>query len=538
MTEHGAMDAEVLLDAWSRSMLAAGRTVGVVKAWPQIVRRAARDTGCPPNGFTTAALAGWLDGFISPSTRRVYRAVLRYWHGWLIEQGHLAECPVPSGVRLEVQAARKPTHELLSTWGTWMRAGGMSGRTVKHYSGVVRQAARASNCDPTAFTADALAAWLSRFEVPATLAAYSRALRAWHRWLFAEGHRIEDPMARMRRPRDPRGVPRPVSTAALDRLIAHTSGRVRVMVLLAAYQGLRVHEIAKIRGEDFDLDDAALTVIGKGGKHASLPLHPAVAAVAKAMPVRGWWFPSPIRPGRPVRGQSVTIAIGTAMRECEVRGTAHCLRHWFGTNLLRAGADVRVVQTLMRHSSLATTERYLAVNDEFRVAAVLRLPSAREPSIMELPQGVLPASVTGRPDERIEGPTWPGEHAVGVSSGYAYCSECGPLTDEEAWVQVTGGPRILLCPRWEAPRARAEQLAALDCPPWCDQVHGVDTSTMEVDDRIHYRDLGLGLGLILDPDGRQGVHIHFADGDLEMTPAHARMIAAELLNAADVAEVA
>ena len=62
------------------------------------------------------------------------------------------------------------------------------------------------------------------------------------------------------------------------------------------------------------------------------------------------------------------------MIRCQVPGSAHSLRHWYATQLLREGADIRVVQQLMRHASLATTAGYLAVESDALTAAVAALP--------------------------------------------------------------------------------------------------------------------------------------------------------------------
>ena len=103
------------------------------------------------------------------------------------------------------------------------------------------------------------------------------------------------------------------------------------MVLLAALAGLRVHEIAKVRGEDVDIDDRTLRVTGKGGRSDTLPLHPLLVAAALTMPTRGWWFPANSRrPGDHVHPKSVSDIIGQAMRRAGIVGTPHALRHSYG----------------------------------------------------------------------------------------------------------------------------------------------------------------------------------------------------------------
>ncbi|MGI8881058.1 MAG: tyrosine-type recombinase/integrase [Jatrophihabitans sp.] len=150
-------------------------------------------------------------------------------------------------------------------------------------------------------------------------------------------------------------------------------GRTRTMILLGAYQGLRVHEIAKIRGEDFTGD--SLRVVGKGKVAADLPVHPVIAAEAARYPAVGWWFPSPYCEGEPVTANSVSGVISAALRRSGVNATAHQLRHHFGTEILRAsGGNLRVAQELLRHASPATTAVYTMIDDEQRRAAILALP--------------------------------------------------------------------------------------------------------------------------------------------------------------------
>lgn len=264
---------------------------------------------------------------------------------------------------------------LLDLWGTTLKADGMSPRTSSDWPLIVARASRATGEPASAMSTDAMRYWLAGFPNANTKAAYSKALLAYHRWMHREGHRPDDPTALMRQPPQPHGVPHPCSTLGLQRLLASPMpAPTRVMVLLAAYQGFRVHEIAKIHGEDVDLDEGALRVLGKGGKHAVLPLHPEVAAVAVAMPRRGWWFPGRLDRTGPIKAASVSCAISLAMSRAGVPSSAHGLRHWFGTNLVRSGTDLRTAQTLLRHASLATTAIYVEVADENRRAAVLRLP--------------------------------------------------------------------------------------------------------------------------------------------------------------------
>ncbi|WP_268988616.1 tyrosine-type recombinase/integrase [Rhodococcoides fascians] len=178
-------------------------------------------------------------------------------------------------------------------------------------------------------------------------------------------------------PRTPRRRPRPIDDQHMNRLLATRMHlKTRAMILLAALEGFRVHEIAKVKGEDFDLIAGILHVVGKGGVVDELPLHPLVAEVAAQMPRRGYWFPANSRavaPGTCVRSKSVSDVIAGVMRRAEIPGTPHALRHWFGTTLVDSGVDLRTAQELLRHASLATTQIYTQVSSKRRVEGINKL---------------------------------------------------------------------------------------------------------------------------------------------------------------------
>ncbi|MGK9270324.1 tyrosine-type recombinase/integrase [Williamsia muralis] len=154
--------------------------------------------------------------------------------------------------------------------------------------------------------------------------------------------------------------------------------KTRLKILLAAFAGLRVHEIAKVKGEDVDRVTQTLTVKGKGGHTYTVPLHPVIMEASKHYPDRGYWFPRCTRgigidKSRPMGGKAVSDVIGRTMRRAGIPGTPHGLRHFFATELVKADVDLRTVQELLRHSSLQTTQIYVAVPDQRRRAAVGRL---------------------------------------------------------------------------------------------------------------------------------------------------------------------
>lgn len=252
-----------------------------------------------------------------------------------------------------------------------MQGQGLSQRTITERIRVINQVTAATGADPAALTPQAISAWLATLPSATTKNAYFTVLRAWSRWLVQSDHRADDPTTRVARPKTPAGHPRPVTDAQLDAVLALPLRQdTRTKIILAAWAGMRVHEIAKIKGEDISPVAGTITITGKGGRTDLLPAHQLILQQASNYPRRGLWFPSPKDPAVPVRAKTVSAVISAAFDRADAPATAHQLRHYFATSLLRAGADSRVVQSLMRHESLATTGRYLAVNVDQQRAAL------------------------------------------------------------------------------------------------------------------------------------------------------------------------
>lgn len=288
-----------------------------------------------------------------------------------------------------VQTSRGTTsYPLVNEWRTWQFAKTLSKRTVEERTATVKRMAAWCRIQPESATAAEIVEWLAEGgEWSAnTRWTYYASLKAWFLWLQKRGHRIDNPMVNIDSPKRPKGVPHPVSNHDVQRLLAvRARRRTRAMLLLAMFEGLRVHEIAKVKGEHFDLVERTFVVTGKGGVTATLPVHHRVLEMAFQMPRKGFWFPGADRGHQ--RRESVSQTIKEAMTRAGVIGSAHWLRHWFGTALLEAGVDVRTVQTLMRHQNLATTEIYTHVSDRRRAEGIERLdPFRLEPLVRVTPE--------------------------------------------------------------------------------------------------------------------------------------------------------
>ena len=258
------------------------------------------------------------------------------------------------------------SHQLLDDYLTWCRSWGAAPSTIKMRASVLSRVLVQTDSSTAG-----LAAWLAGYESPWTRATYFATLRSFYGWAASADHLPADPTRGLRRPRSPKGVPRPLSQIEVRAVLAEATGRAAAYVRLGLYAGLRAHEVAKIAGEDIDAD--LLYVVGKGGQTAMIPTHPELWALAQTMPRRGLWFPSPSRPGEPVTSSAVSLAVSTLLRGLGIEGSHHRLRHTYGTNLLRAGASLRTVQELMRHESVTSTQIYTAVSAAERVEAIRRL---------------------------------------------------------------------------------------------------------------------------------------------------------------------
>jgi integrase/recombinase XerD len=204
------------------------------------------------------------------------------------------------------------------------------------------------------------------------------AVRSFHRFLLREGAVERDPAASVARPRLPRSLPRPLGADDVRRLLeapdpsTPAGTRDRAILELLYGSGLRISELTGLDVDDVDLDGASVRVLGKGGKERDVPVGSFARQAVGAYLTRG----RPALAGPATRGalflnarggrlsrQSCARLLGIHVRAAAIerRVTLHTLRHSFATHLLEGGADVRVVQELLGHASVATTQIYTLV---------------------------------------------------------------------------------------------------------------------------------------------------------------------------------
>lgn len=258
------------------------------------------------------------------------------------------------------------------------------------------------------------------------------AIRSFHRWARRAGLADADPWAALGTPRRPRRLPPVLSIAEVERVVvsagddphageapraggAHASAVGRALALrdvaiveTAYAAGLRIAELAGLRLDGLDLGRGELRVVGKGRKErAGLLGRPARAALAGYLAEGRPALLARARPG-PAPDSVFLNARGGPLGERGMRyrldavfaragapeGThPHTLRHSFATHLLDGGADLRVVQELLGHASLATTQVYTHVSPA-RLRAVY---AGAHPRAHAADPGAEPADGTPRP---------------------------------------------------------------------------------------------------------------------------------------------
>lgn len=274
----------------------------------------------------------------------------------------------PSEIMLTTTSSTTTDPYNLPEFTDWLHSWGASENTIETRLVVAKQAARLWP-DPSTVTPGSIVTFLANpaYSSQWTRATYYSHLRSLFGWLHERGSIPDDPTKRVRRPRPPKHKPRPLTPAEAELVLKHAHGFMRTWLILGLFAGFRAHETAKIRGDDVHED--VIYVRGKGGKDAVVPTHSRIWEEAQLYD-DGYWFPST---HGSIHSDQISARVTAFFREFGITGSYHRCRHTYGTGLLRGGTNLRVVQTLMRHESLATTAAYLAVDDDERADAIRKL---------------------------------------------------------------------------------------------------------------------------------------------------------------------
>lgn len=218
-------------------------------------------------------------------------------------------------------------------------------------------------------------------------------VRRFYRWCEREKLVTKNPSDELESTKKKRDLPKILSIEGVDALLSTCEGddpvelRNRAMIETAYSCGLRVSELCGLRFPQMDFESKTLRIMGKGNKERLVPFGARAENVIKKYAERGRPFirgvdkekkPRPLPPeakdfvflnqrGTPlsVSGFQKTLEAIVRRSGVEVRVSPHVLRHSFATHLLEGGADLRVVQELLGHSSITTTEIYTHLDRDY-----------------------------------------------------------------------------------------------------------------------------------------------------------------------------
>jgi integrase/recombinase XerD len=242
----------------------------------------------------------------------------------------------------------------------------------------------------------------------ASVARALSAIKQWHKHLFVEGLRADDPAMALEGPRRARPLPKTLGVAEVEKLIEVAreglddparpprdrlaTARMACLIELLYASGLRVSELIALPRAVARTKEMLITVRGKGDKDRLAPLSVRARAaikhyralmeeIAPGLASSPWLFPSDSESGHLTR-QAFARDLKTAAAAAGIktaRVSPHVLRHAFASHLLQNGADLRVVQDLLGHADISTTQIYTHVLDERAKAMVRDLHPLADP---------------------------------------------------------------------------------------------------------------------------------------------------------------
>ncbi|WP_300345521.1 tyrosine-type recombinase/integrase [Nesterenkonia sp.] len=274
---------------------------------------------------------------------------------------------------------RKPVPDTwvddITSYLEWLRACSQSTRTINLRRKQLERLGRAfPQQSPWELTLEDLIHWLGAQEWGAdTLRSHRSALTGFYQWGLTTGRIDTDPTRALPSIKQKRPKPRPIPGRIIQKALNEASERERLMIKLGRYLGLRACEIAVVHRDDLieDLMGWSLVVHGKGGHQRVVPVDDKTI-IERVAAADGYCFPGA------VNGHLSAARVSELLSEALPAGyTGHQLRHTFASTIYERTRDVRVVQELLGHASLNTTQIYTAVpNDYLRtaVAAASRTP--------------------------------------------------------------------------------------------------------------------------------------------------------------------
>lgn len=260
-----------------------------------------------------------------------------------------------------------------------LRLRDLAGTHIRARERAVERLAEHLRRDASTVTESELRAYLAQIPRSTSRSRYAEhsQISCFFRWCVLHGHLPADPSAKIPRPRMPRLLPRPISEADLCVAIDNAQGRVRLWLVLAAYEGLRACEIACLDRSDIldNLPDPVLIAHGKGRKDRAVPLGERALAELRAygLPSRGPLFPRLDGRAGPTSAHRVSLVANDYLHGLGISDTLHSLRHRFATRTYQQTPDILIVGALLGHADPKSTSGYAQYSDPRAVLAVRAL---------------------------------------------------------------------------------------------------------------------------------------------------------------------
>ena len=293
--------------------------------------------------------------------------------------------------------------ELLREYRTWLRLErGYSSNTIEGYEmdlDKLRAYCAEHGLDPVKLDFEALQdfifAQFKDIRSEATQARILAGIHSWYRFLLYKNYIDQDPSELLEGPRKSKHLPTVLSLEEINRMMAaidlssNEGHRNRAMMEILYGSGLRVSELVGLQLSRIYLNEHYMLIQGKGSKQRLVPLSPVAEEwFGYWMQDRATW---PLKPeskdiafvnryGRPLTRAMVFTIVRRLCTEAGITKTVspHTLRHSFATHLLQNGADLRIIQQLLGHEDLATTEIYTHVDVQDLRKAILQCHPANK----------------------------------------------------------------------------------------------------------------------------------------------------------------
>lgn len=291
----------------------------------------------------------------------------------------------------------KSDKDLLLEYRTWLRLErGYSSNTIEGYEmdlDKLRTYCAEHGLDAVHLDFDALQEFIfdqfKDIRSEATQARILAGIHSWYRFLLYKDYIEQDPSELLEGPRKSKHLPTVLSLDEINRMMAaidlssNEGHRNRAMMEMLYGSGLRVSELVNLRLSQIYLNEHYMLIEGKGSKQRLVPISPVAEEwFGYWMSERATW---PVKPesrdiafvnryGRPLTRAMVFTIVRRLCAEAGITKTVspHTLRHSFATHLLQNGADLRIIQQLLGHEDLATTEIYTHVDVQDLRKAILQ----------------------------------------------------------------------------------------------------------------------------------------------------------------------